>query len=99
MSICTAPPKSTHNYLHRGKRFSVFEVDAVHPFGGYEAHAEVLVFDKLYGDVVAFCDPNLNGRVSVGSFKESIPIYGANPRELVIAVSKALRAFEKHFAR
>ena len=76
-----------------------FEVDAIHPFGGHEAHAEVLVFDKLYGDVVAFCDANLNCRVSVGSLQDSLPVYGMNPRDLVREVKKALKEIELYFAR
>ena len=92
------PQLDGHKVLYRGNRFYVFEVDALHPFSGFEAHAQVLVWDGRYGDTVAFCDANLNGYVAPGTVQDSIEIYGMNPRELVQEVKRALNLFEKHFA-
>jgi hypothetical protein len=91
----SAPRLDGHCYLHRGRRFYVFKIDAHHPFQGYEAHAQVVVYDKRYGEVVAFCDPNLNGYIAPGIVADSIEIYGINPKALVQDVKRALAKVKK----
>jgi hypothetical protein len=85
------PPLSGHRCLYRGKRFYVFAVDALHPYLGHEALADVLVYDKRVGAVVAFCDANLNGYVAAAACPNEVPIYGANPKALVREVQTALK--------
>lgn len=92
---CTPPKLNGHRTLFKGKRFYVFEVSTECPFEGYEAEADVVVFDKLYGDVVATCDRNLNCDVTVGFGPMSVPVYGANPKRLVLEVKKALKTLEQ----
>lgn len=72
----------------------VFEVSQEFPFEGYEKDYSILVFDKLFGNVVGFTDAHYVGHCNPGSYQESLPIKANNAIELVNLVKLGLKAYK-----
>lgn len=87
------PKLSGHKVLHKDRRFMVFEVSKEFPFEGYEKDCSILVFDKLYGNVVGFTDTHYVGHCNPGSYQESLQIKANDAIELVDAVRAGLKAY------
>ena len=93
MTTYRLPKLLGHEVLHAQRRFIVFRIDQEHPFEGYETDYSILVFDKLYGSVVGFCDQHYSGHCNPGTFQESMPIGGLSAAELAISTSNGLKAY------
>jgi hypothetical protein len=82
------PLLKNHKVLYRGKRYWVFEVDNENPYESAEIASSLVVFDKLYGAIAAFCNQingsGYEGVIPIG--QNSIEIKAENIRALVAEV-------------
>lgn len=88
------PKLSEHSVVHKDRRFVVFGVSQEFLFEGYEMDYSILVFDKLYGNVVGFTDAQYFGHCNPGMYQESLPIKANNASELVNEVRIGLKAYK-----
>lgn len=84
----TPPNLVNHKVIYKGKRYWVFEVNSENPYEDAEKFSSLLVFDKLYGAVAAFCnrisDSEYEGEIPIG--QNSIEIKAKNIKDLVAEV-------------
>jgi hypothetical protein len=96
----TLPKLEGHNVLYKGKRFWIFEISLIFPFGGYENNREqVIVYDKVYGAPVACACKTADGfDGALTGTMDRVEVGGATLQDFLTNTIDRMRSYEKHCA-
>ena len=98
MSNYILPVLNGNEVLYKGRRFWAFRVSDATPFEGTQEYASIVVWDKVYGIVVACVDDDLVGSVGYGTLQQSYDIKCKDIKDLIAQTKVGLDALDRYCA-
>ena len=95
MSRYIRPKLNGNEVLYKGRRFWAFRVSDATPFEGNEDFGSIVVWDGIYGIVVAVVNDQLVGSVGYWTIQQSYDINCKDMRDLIAQTKVGLDVLDR----
>ena len=98
MSLYSYPKLYGHKILYKGRRYIIFEMNAEHPYEGYERFNSIALWDGEQRSICAFADRLTNGKLTghLAFTMDKVEVNGDTPREFIDETIRMWQFYEKH---
>ena len=87
-----------HKILYKGRRYIMFEMNAEHPYEGYERFNSIVLWDGEQRGICAFADRLPNDKFSgyLAFTMDKVEVKGDTPRQFIDETIRVWRFYAKH---
>lgn len=92
------PKLNGHKILYKGRRYIMFEMNAVHPYEGYERFNSIALWDDEQRSICAFADRLTNGKYTghLAFAMDLVEVNGDTPRQFIDESIRLWKFYVKH---
>jgi uncharacterized membrane protein len=98
MSLYSYPKLYGNKILYKGRRYIMFEMNAEHPYEGYESFSSIALWDSNQSNICAFADRTSNGQLTghLAFTMDKVEVNGDKPRQFIDETVRLWRFYVKH---
>ena len=92
------PKLNGHKMLYKGRRYIMFEMNAEHPYEGFEVSNSIALWDGEQSNICAFGDRLTNGKYTghLAFAMDKVEVNGDKPRQFIDESIRLWKFYVKH---